>query len=147
MKLEGRATLPGTREQVWEIFTDPARLAKILPGCESLEEESLGRYRVAVKFGIAAISGKYAGTISLLDEKKPESLRMKIESKGSAGFVTGSGQIELHEKAGSTEVHYSGEAVVGGLIASVGQRMIEAAAKTIVQQVFASAASQITSTE
>jgi carbon monoxide dehydrogenase subunit G len=53
--------------------------------------------------------------------------------------MKGEGLIELKEKASTTEVHYSGEAQVGGVIASVGQRMIEAAAKKIVQQFFESA--------
>jgi len=68
-----------------------------------------------------------------------------VQGKGTPGFMNGAGQITLLEKHGQTEVTYEGEAQVGGLIASVGQRMIEAAAKKIVQQFFAAAAREVES--
>jgi uncharacterized protein len=145
MKLEGKAQLPGSREEVWQLFTDPARLRKLLPGAEKLEPDGPNRYKVQVKFGIAAITGKYAATVELSDQQPPSSLRMKVESRGTPGFMKGEGRIELREHSGSTEVTYEGEAQVGGLIASVGQRMVEAAAKKIVQQFFDSAAAELKS--
>ena len=143
MKIEGRAQLPGTREQVWGLLTDPTRLQKLLPGAEELVADGPDRYKVAVKFGVAAITGKYAGTVELADLKPPASLRLKVESRGTPGFMKGEGALELHAKEHGTEVHYSGEAQVGGLIASVGQRMIEAAAKKIIHQFFDSAAAEL----
>ena len=145
MKIEGRAQLPGTREQVWQMFTDPARLQKLLPGAEKLEPDGANRYKISVKFGIAAITGKYAGSVELADQKPPSSLRMKVDGKGAPGFMKGEGQLELREKSGGTEVSYAGEAQVGGLIASVGQRMIEAASKKIIQQFFEAAAAELKS--
>lgn len=146
MKLQGAHLLPARREQVWELLTDPQRLAKCLPGCERLDAVGPDRYKVAIKFAIAAISGNYSGSVELADKKPPHSLRMKLEGKGVPGFMSGEGTIELVEKGGQTEVRYSGEAKVGGMIAAVGQRMIEAAAKRILQQFFDSAARQLTST-
>lgn len=95
--------------------------------------------------GIAAFSGKFEGAVQLADEKPPESFRMSVEGRGAPGFMKGVGTIKLHEdkKANHTEVRYSGEAQVGGVIASVGNRMIEAAAKKIIQQFFDAAASQL----
>ena len=145
MKLAGSTTLPARRSAVWALLTDPAKLARLLPGCEELVPEGPDRYRVKVKFGIAAISGNYSGSVELRDQKPPESLHMKVQGKGTPGFMNGAGQITLLEKHGQTEVRYEGEAQVGGLIASVGQRMIEAAAKKIVQQFFAAAAREVES--
>jgi carbon monoxide dehydrogenase subunit G len=143
VKLAGTALLPGSREEVWKLLTDPERLVKILPGAERLEPDGPDRYKVSVKFGIAAITGKYAGAVQLTDQKPPDSLRMRVEGKGLPGFMKGDGQIQLRQKGEQTEVRYSGEAQVGGLIASVGQRMIEGAAKKIVQQFFDAAAAQL----
>lgn len=143
MKLEGSTLLPGTPEQVWELLNDPAQLAKCLPGAERLEPDGPDRYKVQVKFGIAAISGKYAGTVELKEKKPLSSLRMRVEAKGAPGFLNGEGRLELSAKGGQTELRYSGEAQVGGVIASVGQRMIEAAARRILQQFFESCAGQL----
>lgn len=143
MKLSGQYTLPAPPEKVWALLTDPQRLAKLLPGCERLDPDGPDRFKAAVKFGLAAISGKYAGTLEFSEKKPHTSLRMKISGKGLPGFVDGSGHIEMAGKNGETEVRYTGDAQVGGMIASVGQRMIEGAAKKIVDQFFAGAAEEL----
>jgi carbon monoxide dehydrogenase subunit G len=143
MKLSGQYILPAPPAKVWDLLTDPNRLAKLLPGCERLVPDGPDRFKAAVKFGIAAISGKYAGTLEFADKKPPKSMRMKLSGKGIPGFVDGTGQIELTDKGGQTELRYTGEAQVGGMIAAVGQRMMEAAARKIVDQFFAAAAEEL----
>jgi uncharacterized protein len=143
MKLAGQYLLPALPVKVWELLTDPHRLAKLLPGCERLDPDGPDRFKAAVKFGIAAISGKYTGTLEFSDKKPPESMRMKISGKGIPGFVDGVGHIELEEKDGQTELRYTGEAQVGGMIASVGQRMIEGASRKIMDQFFAGVAEEL----
>jgi hypothetical protein len=145
VKVQGNVLLPAGREQVWDLLTDPAKLAKLLPGCERLEAAGLDRYKVAIKFALAAISGSYSGSVELSEKKQPESLRMVLEGKGTPGFMRGEGRIRLTEKKGQTELHYEGEAQVGGMIAAVGQRMIDVAAKRIIQQFFDCAAAQLRS--
>ena len=144
MKLAGTVALPAPPDEVWSLFTDPARLSRLLPGCERLEPDGPDRYKAAVKFGIAAITGKYAGTLEFAEKKPPHSLVLKMDGRGLPGFVKGEGRIELTRKGGSdTELTYTGEAQVGGVIASVGQRMLDAAARKIVQQFFDSAKSEL----
>ncbi len=147
MKFAGTATLPAPPSEVWSLLTDASRLSRILPGCERLEPDGPDRYKAAVKFGIAAISGKYAGTLEFAEKKPAHSLILKLDGKGLPGFVKGEGRIELNAKGGETEIVYTGEAQVGGLIASVGQRMLDAAARKIVQQFFDSAKAELESTK
>ena len=143
MKLAGEYNLPAPPEKVWELLTDPNYLAKLLPGCERLDPDGPDRFKAAIKFGIAAITGKYAGTVEFSEKQPPKSMRMKISGKGMPGFVDGSGRVELRGKDGGTLLRYTGDAQVGGMIASVGQRMIEGAAKKIVDQFFAAAADEL----
>ena len=145
MKVQGNVLLPAGREQVWDILTDPEKLAKLLPGCEKLEPIGPDRYKVAIKFALAAFSGNYSGSVELSEKKPPESLRMVLEGKGTPGFMRGEGRIVLAEKKGQTELHYEGEAQVGGMIAAVGQRMLDVAARHIIQQFFDSASAQLRS--
>jgi carbon monoxide dehydrogenase subunit G len=145
VKVQGTVLLPAGREQVWDLLTDPEKLAKCLPGCEKLEAAGLDRYKVAIKFALAAFSGKYSGSVELTEKKPPESLRMVLEGKGTPGFMRGEGRIQLSDKKGQTELRYEGEAQVGGLIAAVGQRMMDVAARRIIQQFFDAAAAQLRS--
>ena len=145
MKLAGTASLPAPPSEVWSLLTDPSRLSRLLPGCERLEPDGPDRFKAAVKFGIAAISGKYAGTVEFAEKKPPHSLVLKMDGKGLPGFVKGEGRIVLTANGSDTELAYTGEAQVGGLIASVGQRMLDAAARKIVQQFFESAKAELAS--
>ncbi len=144
MKVVGSYVLPGAPEQVWDLLNDPERLAKCLPGCERLKPDGPDRYRATIKFALAAISGRYAGTLQFTEKKPPRSLRLRLEGKGIPGFLNGEGRLELTEKHGQTEVRYAGEAQIGGMIAAVGQRMLDVAARKIIQQFFESAAAQLT---
>jgi carbon monoxide dehydrogenase subunit G len=143
VKVHGSHLLPATREQVWEFLNDPVQLAKCLPGCEKLEPIGPDRYKVAVKYAIAAVGGKFSGTVELLEKKPPKSMRLHTESKGVPGFVKGEGSLEFVDKGKQTELRYSGEVHVGGLIAAVGQRMLDMASKKIIQQFFECVASQL----
>jgi len=143
VKLAGQYILPAPPAKVWELLTDPVRLPKLLPGCERLDPDGPDRFKAAVKFGLAAISGNYSGTVEFAEKKPPKSMRMKFSGKGVPGFVDGVGHIELVEKSGQTELRYTGDAQVGGMIAAVGQRMIEGAARKIVDQFFAAAAEEL----
>ena len=147
MKLAGATTLPAPPAEVWSLLTDASRLERLLPGCERLEPDGPDRYKAAVKFGIAAISGKYAATLQFVQKRPPHSLVLKMQGQGLPGFLNGEGRIELTAKGNDTELTYSGEAQVGGLIASVGQRMLDAAARKIVQQFFDSAKADLASSK
>jgi uncharacterized protein len=146
LKLAGTVAMPAPPDEVWSLLTDPSRLSRLLPGCERLDPDGPDRYKATVKFGIAAISGKYAGTLEFAEKKPPHSLVLKMDGKGLPGFVKGEGRIQLVAKGTSdTELTYAGEAQVGGVIASVGQRMLDAAARKIVQQFFESAKAELAS--
>ena len=145
MKLCGAQTLPAPREKVWEAFNDPVLLARCLPGTERLDPAGPDRYKAVVGFALAAISGKYNGSLEFANRKPPESLTLKIEGRGTPGFMKGEGRLTFSLAADmrQTELRYEGEAQVGGLIAAVGQRMIEAAARKIVAQFFEKFAAEL----
>jgi len=145
VNLSGIVTLPGAPAQVWSLLTDAQRLARLLPGCERLDPDGPNRYKAAVKFGVAAISGKYSGSLEFLQLKPPHSLTMQLDGRGLPGFVQGQARIDLLRKGSGTELRYSGEAQIGGLIATVGQRLLEATARKIVQQFFDAAAAELKS--
>ncbi len=136
MRLSGTHTFSATPEKVWAAINDPVILARALPGCDRLEPDGPDRFKAVVSFGLAAITGKYAGSVELADKNPPHSMVLRMEGKGIPGFVKGQGRMELNAKGKQTELRYEGEAQVGGMIAAVGQRMIEAAAKKIVSQFF-----------
>lgn len=143
MKLEGTYTIPAPRETVWQHLLNPATLARALPGCEKLQPNADGSFSAELKVGIGAVRGTYSGRVEILDPKPPESYRIRVEGKGAGGFVKGEGTLKLTEQADGTVIAYSGEAQVGGVIASVGQRLLQGASRQIVSKFFEAFAQQV----
>ena len=143
MKIEGSYKIPAAPQVVYQHLLDPEALAKALPGCEKLAPNPDGSYQAAMKVGVAAVKGTYEGRVEILDQKPPERFRMRVNVRGKGGFLQGEGEIVLSASGDETTVSYSGETQVGGLIAAVGQRMIQAASRQTVSQFFQAFAKQI----
>lgn len=138
MKVEGVQDLPAPRERTWAMLLDPAVLTRCLPGCEKLEPTGEHTYKATLKIGIAAIKGGYTGTVTITELNPPKSYKLTMEGKGSPGFIRGTATVKLNDEGESTELQYSGEIQVGGLIASIGQRMLQGMATTMLHQFFES---------
>jgi carbon monoxide dehydrogenase subunit G len=143
MKIEGTQKLHAARERVYTALTDPAILQKCIPGCESLEKTAENTYAAVLKAGVGAIKGTFKGEVRLEEMRPPEHYRIVVEGKGGVGFAKGSADFDLEEAAGTTLIRYTGELQIGGTIAGVGQRMIEAAAKMMASRFFAALEAEV----
>jgi len=137
MKIEGASEVPAPQDKVWAALLDPATLAKAIPGCEGLEEIGPGEYKAVMKVGVAAIKGTFEGKVKLMDLEPPNRYRMSVEGKGGPGFVKGEASMSLSSvDPATTRVSYDADVQVGGLIASVGQRMLGGVSKMMLDQFF-----------
>jgi carbon monoxide dehydrogenase subunit G len=136
MKIEGTQDIPAPQDKVWAAFLDPNTLAKAIPGCEGLEEIGPGEYKAVMKVGVAAIKGTFEGRVKLMDQEPPNRYRMAVEGKGGPGFVRGEAKMALSAIDGGTRVTSDADVQVGGLIASVGQRMLGGVSKMMLDQFF-----------
>ena len=137
MKVEGNYTITAPRERVWQLITSPEVLARCIPGCQSLESNEDGSYKMTLKVGIGSIKGVFNGLIRLDEIQEPQHYKMTVDGKGSPGFVKGEGTLDLAEQDQETVISYVGDVSVGGTLASVGQRMIQSSAKMMTGQFFA----------
>jgi len=137
MKLEGSYDVPAPRQTVYDAFLDPARLKDAIPGCEKLEAVGPDEYKATMKVGVGGVKGTFEGKVKLADKKPPESYRMAVEGSGGPGFIRGDTLITLSDaEGGGTRVAYSADVQVGGLIASVGQRMLGGVSKMLADKFF-----------
>jgi carbon monoxide dehydrogenase subunit G len=135
VKIEGEYIFDGPREDVWEILRDPEILATALPGTKSLDKISENEYQGEMQVRIGPVGGIFSGRVLISDEIPPESLTMMVEGKGKPGFVKGSGSLQLTPREESkTLMQYSGEMEMGGRLASVGQRLMDSASKSLLSQ-------------
>lgn len=136
MKVAGSYTLPVARERAYELLQDPEILARCMPGTESLARTGPDEYEMKMKMVISAVQGLFAGKIRIADQKPPEQFRLLVEGSGKVGFMRGDGLLSLVPKDSGTEVYYDGEVHVGGVIAGVGQRLLDTTAKIVIRKFF-----------
>jgi carbon monoxide dehydrogenase subunit G len=136
MKLDGTYDVPASRKKVWDAFLDPKVLKKAIPGCEKLEALGADEYKATMKVGVGGVKGTFEGKVKLSDKQAPDSYKMAVEGTGGPGFIRGETVITLTDHDGGTRVSYTADLQVGGLIASVGQRMLGGVSKMMADQFF-----------
>ena len=133
MKLAGDYTFDASVEDVWAALFDPKVLATVMPGCEKLDLVD-GAYVGDLNIKVGPVQGKFSGKVDLRDVDEPRSYTMVVDGRGAPGFVKATAHIKLEPQGTGTKLIYDADAQIGGKIASVGQRLIDASAKAIVKQ-------------
>jgi hypothetical protein len=149
MDLNGHKTLEVPVARAYEIMTDPVVLTRTMPGLESLTAREPGVFDAQLELGVAAIKGRYEGEMRMVDADPPRSYRMVMEGQGPKGFVSVNMQVTLtpaDTNPDFTDVHYEGEAHVGGAVAGVGQRVLGGVASLIMGKFFSALAKEAKAT-
>ena len=136
MKLSGSYEFNATPEKVWQILTDPTSLSACIPGCEKMEALGDDEYAATVTIAMGPIRSKFNAKVTMVDMKPYESYSLIIEGNGPSGFVRGESQVKLTENNGKTIVDVESESSSGGLLARVGQRMIESFSRNMMDRFF-----------
>jgi carbon monoxide dehydrogenase subunit G len=136
MKIAGTTRLDIPPERAYEMMQDPEVLARAMPGCESLEKIGPDEYRMKMKMALASLSGAFEGKVRITDQTPPTSFRLTVEGTGKIGFMKGGGLLKLSPAESGTDVAYEGDVQVGGTMAAVGQRLIDATAKMLIKKFF-----------
>ncbi|MBY4130915.1 carbon monoxide dehydrogenase subunit G [Rhodococcus fascians] len=130
MRIAGTATLAAPPAEVYDSMQDGRVLAATIPGVQSLEQLSDDHYKLSITAGVAAIKGTYDGEVVLSQQNRPESFVMTASGAGAPGTVRADVTIKLEPtEGGGTMLSYDADAVVGGMVGGVGQRMITGVAK------------------
>lgn len=130
-------------DAVFAALTNPAVLQRAIPGCQSLTGIGDDKYEAKLKIGVAGLKGEYTGTAEIRDKQPPDSLRLTFAGKGGPGFVRGSALVRLSADGDATLIACDADVQVGGLIAAVGSRLVEAAARKLADDFFGQLAREI----
>ncbi|MEE2778638.1 MAG: carbon monoxide dehydrogenase subunit G [Acidobacteriota bacterium] len=134
MKIQGEHHFDAPREEVWKALLDPDVLGATVPGSQGLERSGDNEYQGKLKIKIGPVQGVFQGKVKLTDLDPPNGYDLKIEGRGPAGFMNGTGKLGLGAADSGTNMRYDIDAKVGGRIAGVGQRLLDSSAKVITRQ-------------
>ena len=136
MKLSGSYEFDTAPEKVWQILTDPESLRSCIPGCEKMDALGHNEYAATVTVSMGPIRSKFDAKVAMVDMKPFESYKLIVEGNGPSGFVRGESQIKLTGSGSKTTVDVDSNSSSGGLLARVGQRMVETFARSMMDKFF-----------
>jgi uncharacterized protein len=136
MRVSGNTVLNAPRERVWEALNDPAVLVRTIPGCHRLEAVGDDAYRMTVFAGVASIKGTYEGEVRLTEQVHPDSFLLRAAGAGAPGTVNADVRVTLAADGELTQLAYDADAVVGGVIGGVGQRVLSGVARKTAGEFF-----------
>jgi carbon monoxide dehydrogenase subunit G len=135
VKINGEYLFNGPQDEVWEIMRDPEVLATALPGTKSLDKVGENEYQGEMNVRVGPVGGLFSGHLVVSNEVPPASLTLTVDGRGSPGFMNGAGNVVFEDQGdGKTLMKYEGEVQIGGKLASVGQRLLDTASKSMIRQ-------------
>jgi uncharacterized protein len=138
MEMTGEFSIPAPRERVWQALNDPEILKQAIPGCQSIEKVSDTEFTAKVRAKVGPVSASFGGKVNLSDLDPPKAYTISGEGNGGvAGSAKGSARVRLDEDGGETTVlHYEVQAHVGGKLAQIGSRLIDATSRKMAEDFF-----------
>ncbi|QIN27938.1 SRPBCC family protein [Brevibacterium luteolum] len=138
MKISSTATMNADPQTAWDAFHNEKTLAATIPGVQSFTDAGDGKYAVVVTMGVAAIKGTYNGTVVFSEEREPEFFVLTVNGAGGPGTIGAEVAVQLSAaEGGGSTVNWEADAILGGPIGGVGQRMLSGVAKRIATKFFA----------
>lgn len=137
MDITGQYRIAAPRKVVWAALNDPEVLRRCIPGCKELEKRSDHEFAAKVALKIGPISTTFNGAVTLEDLNPPAGYTIVGQGQGgAAGFAKGRAKVDLVEEAGETSLTYTAKAEVGGKLATLGGRLIQATSKKLADEFF-----------
>jgi carbon monoxide dehydrogenase subunit G len=153
MDMTGEYRIAAPRQKVWDALNDPEILKQAIPGCETITKHSDTEMSATVRAKVGPVSARFGGKVTISDRDPPNSYKIMGEGTGGpAGFAKGGATVKLTDDGDATKLSYVVEANVGGKLAQIGSRLIDATARQMADnffskfaQIVASSASPATS--
>lgn len=137
MQMIGEYRILAPRQTVWDALNDPDVLKQCIPGCEELTRTEEGGFAAKVTAKVGPVRAKFAGKVELSDIDPPNGYTISGQGTGgAAGFAKGGAKVSLIEDGADTILNYTVDALVGGKLAQIGSRLIDATAKKMADDFF-----------
>ena len=137
MELQGERLIPATVATTWAALNDPEVLKSCIAGCESLERTGPDAMTAVVALKVGPVSARFKGNLAMTNVQAPNSYTINFDGQGGvAGFGKGSADVALSAEGAATRLKYSARATVGGKMAQIGSRLIDATAGKITEDFF-----------
>jgi uncharacterized protein len=137
VQLEGTNIIQAPVKRVYQALNDPEVLARCVPGAKKFEPDGTDCFKTSLEVAVGPVKGVFQGRVQITDKLENQAMTLKIDMRAPVGVASATGRITLESEGETTKVHWAGEPQLGGMIASIGARLIGGVAKAQADLFFA----------
>jgi uncharacterized protein len=142
MEFQGLYKVPAPPDEVWAALHDAQILHSSIPGSEEVRKISENAFQTRSTVKIGPLRARFEGKVTLIEHTPPPGAKhactLKGEGQGgAAGFARGEAEVHLTPDGDGTILAYKAQATIGGRLAQMGQRLLDATAKSMADEFFA----------
>lgn len=146
MDMTGSQTLPVAQQIAWDALNDADMLKKSIPGCDELTRTSDTEFSAVVNAVLGPVKARFKAKLTLCDVDAPNTYTIRFDGQGGvAGFGKGEARVTLSPEGPHTRLDYAAKANVGGKLAQIGSRLVDAAARKLAEEFFAKFTAELAS--
>jgi len=134
MLIEGKFNLKAPIQKVWDFLLEPGTMASCIPGAEKVEPIDDKTYECIVKQSVGPISVRFNFMVVLSEVDPPNYVKAmgRGEALGKLGTFNSEVTVNLAEAPnGEVEVSYQNNVNIVGKLATFGERIMRAKAKSV----------------
>lgn len=118
-------------------MTNPEKIAKTFPGVERIEVTDENNFSVRAVLGVGPLRGGMNFKLRFEERRPPDHAKVVGRGVGLQSTADLSLSFDLEDLGGGTRVKWSFEGNIGGLIGSLGGRVLDDVARRLVDEVIA----------
>lgn len=147
MKIKGKYSIEASPEVIWNMILDPDVLERITPGIKTLEKKGDDSYNAVSEVKVGPVRGNFEGDLNIKDKIHTKSCVVALDQKSKMGNALAEIGIELTPQDNKTEINYTGEVKLSGMLGRMGQRIMGGVVSTLSKQFFTALEEEINKKE
>jgi hypothetical protein len=127
MKVQESFVIAEPPEKLWEFFEQVDQVARCVPGVESVEQVDEDNSKVRMTQAVGPMSATFDLKMRITERRPLELMEFTAIGRavrGASGNVRSTNVVRLSPADGGTRVELEAELAMGGMLGSVGQKVI-----------------------
>ena len=138
MEFSGQQIIPAPRALVWQQLNDMVVIQRCIAGCETINALGDDKHELVMVAAVGPVKAKFKGKLAISEKVENGGYTLAGEGNGGvAGFGKMTAKVTLVDAPdGATQLDYHADATVGGKLAQIGSRLVQAAANKFAEDFF-----------
>ncbi len=146
MQLTGKRIVNAIPSTVWEMLMDTDTLARIVPGITLLENIADNKFKSILEIKVGPVNSSFTGDLQMEEISEQKGFTLKVQQKSKIGNANAAIKISLLPvNENQSEVAFDGDVKLSGMLAAMGQRLINGVSNTLTKQFFSNLEKEATS--